>query len=179
MNLKSESGFTLLEAMVALMMTASILLLLMGSLLQADAINQKMVSDAQFYEETQDSVVGDRQIEWHLFLNQLENYLQGSVDPVVGENYLEVKEMDEETNRLTSVVYKQPDSGSKRTFLQYKNNGKIRMLTGVEKVDFSRENGWLTLNFKFRNNQYYTGRIWVESWIKEKEEVEEIEEIED
>src|SRR5699024_9855614 len=116
MNLKNESGFTLLEAMIALMMTASILLLLMGSLVQANTINQTLVSNAQFYQETQDTVVGDRQIEWHLFLNQLENYLQGSSNPVVGENYLEVKEMDEETNRLTSVVYKQPDSGSKRTF---------------------------------------------------------------
>ena len=41
MNLKNESGFTLLEALIALMMTTSILMLLMGSLLQAKAINQK------------------------------------------------------------------------------------------------------------------------------------------
>lgn len=169
MSLKNESGFTLLEAMIALMITASILLLLMGSLLQADAINQAIISDAQYDQETKSSVIGDRQIEWHLFLNQMEHYLQGSVDPVVGKNYLEVREIDEETNHLSQVVYKQPDSGSRKTLLQYKNNGKIRLLNDLEKVEFSKDGGWLTLNFKFKNKQFYTGRIWVESWIEEKE----------
>src|SRR5699024_7811643 len=111
-----------------------------------------------------------RQIEWHLFLNQLEHYLQGSSEPIVGKNYLEVREMDEENNHLVRVIYKRPDSGSKRTLLRYKNNGKIRLLTGIETIDFSKEGGWLTLNVKFRNNESYTGRIWVESWIEEKNE---------
>ena len=170
MNLKNESGFTLLEALIALMMTTSILMLLMGSLLQAKAINQKIITDAQFYPETKDSIVGDRQIEWHLFLNQLEHYLQGSSEPIVGKNYLEVREMDEENNHLVRVIYKRPDSGSKRTLLRHKNNGKIRLFTGIETIDFSKEGGWLTLNVKFRNNESYTGRIWVESWIEEKNE---------
>lgn len=169
MNLNKESGFTLLEALIALMMTSSILLLLIGGLLQAHKINQKIITDSQHYQETKNIVAGDRQIEWHLFLNQLENYLQGSFNPVANNGHLEVNEIDEKTNRFTQVVYRQPDSGSRRSVLQYKNNGNIRMLTGVERPEFIVEGDWLILNFKFRNGETYTGRIWVESWAEEKE----------
>lgn len=167
MNLNNESGFTLLEALIALMMTSSILLLLVGSLLQANTINQKVITNSQHYQETKNTVAGDRQIEWHLFLNQLENYLQDSFNPIANNGHLEVSEIDEKTNRLTQVVYRQPDSGSRRSILQYKNNGNIRMLTGVERPEFIVEEDWLTLNFKFRNGEIYTGRIWVESWAEE------------
>lgn len=168
-NLNDEKGFTLLEAMIVLMLTSSILLLLTGSLLQANSINQKMVSDAQFYPETQNTVSGDRQIEWHIFLNQLENYLQGTFNPKVSRSYLEVSENDESLDRPKQVIYKQPDSGNRRTLLQYKNNGNVRMLTSIEKPGFSKDGGWLILNFKFRNGETYTGRIWVDSWIEETE----------
>lgn len=167
MNLKSESGFTLLEALLALMMTSVILLLLIGGLLQANIINQKIIMDAQPYQETKNTIAGDRQIEWHLFLTQLEDYLQDSFNPVANNGYLEVSEIDKKTNRLTQVVYRQPDSGSRRSIHQFKNNGNIRMLTGVEKPVFIVEDDWLILNFKFRNGEIYTGRIWIESWAEE------------
>lgn len=167
LNLNNESGFTLLEALIALMMTSSILLLLVGGLLQANTINQKVITDSQHHQETKNTVAGDRQIEWHLFLNQLENYLQDSFNPVANNGHLEVSEIDEKTNRHTQVIYRQPDSGSRRSILQYKNNGNIRMLTGVERPEFIVEEDWLILNFKFRNGEIYTGRIWIESWAEE------------
>src|SRR5699024_6624881 len=98
MNLRNESGFTLLEALIVLMMSSSIMLLLVGGLLQITKINQKIIDDSQFIEETVETVAGDRQIEWHLFLNQLEFELQGSINPVVSRAVLSVDTIDKDTN---------------------------------------------------------------------------------
>lgn len=168
MNLRNESGFTLLEALIVLMMTSSIMLLLVGGLLQTTKINQKIIDDSQFMEETADTVTGDRQIEWHLFLNQLEFELQGSINPVVSRAVLSVDVIDKDTNNTVKIEYRQPyATGSRRYIHRYKNNGNIRMLSGVEVPRFEKNGNWLILNFSFRNGEKYTGRIWIESWGEE------------
>src|SRR5699024_9066674 len=64
LDLNNDSGFTLVEAVIALMMTSSILLLLVGTLSHANTINQKVIRNSQHYQETKATVAGDRQIEW-------------------------------------------------------------------------------------------------------------------
>ena len=169
-NLNKENGFTLLETLIALMMTSAILMLLTGGLLQVNIMNKQLIQHSQHQKETADVVAGDRQIEWHLFLNQLETYLQGTINPEAVSRNLRVKEYDDEKEKWIIVDYRQPFEGSTRNIHQFKNNGNVRMLSGVESPGFHQEGGWLTLNFKFRNGEYYTGRIWVESWVKEEEE---------
>lgn len=170
MHLNKEDGFTLLETLIALMMTSAILLLLTGGLLQITTLNRQLIEDSQFQKDSADVVTGDRQIEWHLFLNQLEGYLQGTIHPEAVNRVLRVEEYDEGTGKWITVEYRQPFTGSTRNIYQFKNTGNIRLLTGVESPAFQQDGGWLRLDFKFRNGERYTGRIWVESWLEENEE---------
>lgn len=170
MNFKNEAGFTLLEALISLMVTGSIMMLLLGGLLQMKTINSKIVDNSQKSTESPNRVEGDRQIEWHLFLNQLENDLKGTVNVKEYRTYFYAYSRDEDTNFLEKIEYRRPTSGeSRRNFIRLKNNGNVRMLTGIEIPEFERDGNWLILNFSFRNGEAYTGRIWVESW---KEEIE-------
>lgn len=165
MNLKNETGFTLLEALIALLLTSSIMMLLLGAILQTKTINNKIVSDSQNFTESPNRIEGDRQIEWHLFLNQLENDLKDKVNVKEYRTYFYAYSKNVETNSLEKIEYRRPVSGeSRRNFIRLKNNGNVRMLTGVEIPEFERDGNWLTLKFSFRNGEIFTGRIWVENW---------------
>lgn len=168
MNFKNESGFTLLEALISFMVTGSIMMLLIGGLLQIKTINSYIVDNSQKSTESPNRVEGDRQIEWHLFLNQLENDLKGTVNVKEYRTYFYAYSRDEETNFLEKIEYRRPINGdSRRNFIRLKNNGNVRMLSGVQLPEFERDGNWLVLDFSFKNGESYTGRIWVENW-KEK-----------
>ena len=167
MNLNEEHGFTLLEALVSLMITGCVSLLLISGTLQVNRIWKNIVDNSQFHKETPAVVAGNRQIEWHLFLNQLEHNLKDTTNPRIGVGVLRVDEIDPSSNAVITVEYRQPMTTSRRNFFQFKKNGNILMLTGIESPRFEIDGGYVKLNFMFRNGERYTGRIWVDSWVKE------------
>lgn len=168
--LSKEEGFTLLETLLSLMISSFVLLLLTGGLLTLVKMRDTMVSHAQTSAKS-NQMTGDRQVEWHIFLNQLENYLQGSYGAEVTLNNIYVKEpVDFETD-YQEVNYR--IDGSRINFSRREKNGYQRMLTELEKIDFTRVGGWLEAEVLFLNGEAFSGRIWIASWSVEIEEEEE------
>lgn len=172
--LNTEEGFTLLEALIALMLSSLIIVLLTGGILQTRKMNEVLISDAQNLEESSIKILNDRQIEFHLFLNQFEMYLQGSINPNVSKNFVEIQEWDEPSKKYERVRYHIPFTNT-RNFTRVKNGGNHRMLTEMKTISLERNGGWLNVEVTFLNLEKYTGRIWVESWLeKETENKEEV-----
>lgn len=167
--LKSEQGFTLIETLISLFVSAFVLLLLTGGILQIVAVRDTLISNAQESRRA-NSITGDRQVEWHIFLNQLENYLQDTYEPVIGQNEFEVKEPTN-TDRGNRVVFYRRDATNKTNFSRRTINGNHRMLTGVNNIAFNQSGGWLLIEVFFMNGDQYTGHIFIDSWI-EKEKFE-------
>lgn len=169
--LNDEKGFTLLEALISLMVTSMIVILLSSGVIQAQRIKESLVSDADSLTDAGGIITEDRQIEWHLFLNQLEYNLKDSISPIVNSYELRIDEWDREEERYYVVDYRQPKE-VRRNFLRYKNNGNTRILNNVYIPRFIRDEGWLELDFSFRNGESYQGRMWIESWIVPKVPIE-------
>lgn len=164
-NLNTEEGFTLLEALIALMLSSLIVVLLSGGILQIRKMNEVLVSDAQSLEESSIKVLNDRQMEFHLFLNQLELYLQETINPNVGKNFIELQEWDEPSKKYERVRYHIPFTNT-RNFTRVKNGGNHRMLTEMKTISLNRSGGWLSIEVIFLNSEKYAGRIWVETWLE-------------
>lgn len=173
LNLIKQGGFTLLEALVALMLSSMIILLLSSGIVQANKIREVLANDSEHMVEESSLIRGDRQIEWHLFLNQLETHLEGTINPRVHSHYFLVDEWEEERNQYVTTRYER--RGALENFTRSKFGGNNRMLTGIQEVHFEKQEGWLHLQFKFKMGEEYLGRIWVDSWMEE----EEIKEAED
>lgn len=176
-NLKNEQGFTILETLISLFVSSFVIMLLTGGLLNVMSIRDTMVNNAQNSSRT-NQISGDRQVEWHIFLNQLESYLQGSYDPEVLSNHIKVKVPKTTISKGYQDIFYRID-GSTYNFSRRDSNGYHRMLTEIQKVDFTQEDEWLDAEVTFSNGQTFRGRIWVESWVEIIDEVEEEEEEEE
>lgn len=168
LNGTRQAGFTLLEALIALFVSSLVLLLLASGILEASKIKEVIVNDSQAESVHPHSVNGDRQLEWHLFLNQLETYLKDTKNPQVFKDRILLDEWEEETSRYVVTRYDQ--RGSKNNFVRSKSNGYNRMLTGIQTVHLKQEEGWLLLDFTFNNGENYQGKVWVNSWTEKTEE---------
>lgn len=165
--LKSDdAGFTLLEALIAVMLSSIILLLLCTSIQQLNKINLLVIADGQSTVSTKLKVKGSRQIEWHLFLNQLEKYLAETELVSSSAQTIIVKEKND---RKIMTEYGQSRTGQ-RSFYRSKNNGHNIMLTDIKMFYLEVDGQWLLLSFTFQNKEEYTGRIWIESWLKESDQ---------
>lgn len=161
--LKNDEGFTLVEALVSLTVSTFVLLLLMTGIQQAFLLKANLVGNSSSY--TSNNIVSNRQVEWHIFLNQLENYLRGSKNPQVVSRMILVEEWDEDEQEWFNVTYEPPESNISR-ISRFKKNGNMIMLTGVSHRTFKKEGGWLLIEVKFQNNEVFNGRVWVESWVR-------------
>lgn len=170
---KNEKGFTLLETLISLLISSLVIMLLTSGLLQVVSIRDTMASNAQASNRT-NLITGDRHVEWHIFLNQLESYLQGSYDPKVADDTIHVKEPVVFDREFQEVLYR--IDANAINFSRRESNGYQRMLTGITKLNFTREGGWLNAGVIFVNGDRFDGRIWVESWVEKLEEEEEEEE---
>lgn len=168
--LKDEQGFTLLETLLSLLISSFVIMLLTGGLLNVVAIRDTLVNNAQKSGNT-NQITGDRQVEWHIFLNQFENYLQGSYEPEVSSNHIHVKEENSNEKGYQNVYYR--IDGSTSNFSRRESNGYHRMLTNIQKIHFTHEeNGWLEAETLFANGQTFSGKIWIESWLERVDEDE-------
>lgn len=162
--LNKEEGFTYIEALVSLLVSSLVLLLLFAGINQAKSIQTNIKTNAS--KSTSNLIEGNRQIEWHQFLNQLENYLEGTKNPQVASRAIYVKEWDEEKQRWLDITYQPPKSNPSK-ISRFKSNGNVTMLTSVHTRTFKKNGGWLHVEVLFHNNETYSGRIWIESWAEE------------
>lgn len=169
---KDDDGFTLLETLISLLISTFVIMLLTGGLLNIVSIRDTMAKNAQTSNKS-NIITGDRQVEWHIFLNQMENYLQDSYEPEVTGSNIYVKEplID---GGVQNVIYR-TDANS-INFSRRLSSGYHRLLTGITKLHFTREGGWLIADVTFENGDTFSGRIWTASWIEEDVEEEEEEE---
>lgn len=150
------------------MVSSLVLLLLTGGLLQIIAIRKTMTSYAQEVSNNTEMIKGDRQVEWHIFLNQLEYHLQGTYEPEAQGSTLTVKEKMNTTQGYRIVRFKRDTNNV--NFSKQLNSGNERMLTSIRSLQLNVENEWLILEVTFLNGEKYTGKINVDSWRVNKEE---------
>lgn len=162
----NESGFTLLEALIAMLLSSTILLFLCSSLQQLNKINKLIIADAQYDSSNLMKIRGSRQIEWHLFLNQLENYLENTELVEYNSQSFIVKEDNEGSKKPIRVKYGRSLTGH-QSFYRSRDNGHNAMLTDIKKFHLSFEEEFLLLTFIFQNNEEYSGRIWIKAWKQE------------
>lgn len=165
LNLNDDAGFTLLEALISLMVSSMVLLLLAAGIIHIDTINNHFASDADSLTDLSQVIYEDRQIEWHSFLNQLAYNLDNSKNPIVRSHAFSLDEWDREEHQYYTVRYDR-SSVERRSFLRYKNNGNTRMLSNVYLPTFKQEGGWLILDFSFRNGESHRGRMWLDNWTE-------------
>lgn len=159
----NESGFTLLESLISLMLSSIILLLLTSTILQLSKMNELVIADAQNVSASQSKIYGSRQIEWHIFLTQLEAHLQDTKLVEYHSNRIIVIEKNKENGREQKIRYGQAQTGNKN-FYRSNNNGYNEMLTNIQNFNVDISGDCLKLLFTFQNGEQYKGRIWIEGW---------------
>lgn len=151
--IKDEAGFTLIEALVALIITTLTL-----SLLSMGITHFKHVSK---------NVDTDRQLEWHLCLNQLEHYLTNSELVAVSNDKLVVKEYENQSQNKVTAEYRMVN----QNFVRRVNNGTQQLLMNLKSIQFEIENRALLVKSAFYTGEQYQAKIRVSSW--DEQDVEE------
>lgn len=145
-DIKSEEAFTLLEVMVALSITSLVFMLLSVSVTH--------------FKSTKEKVEVDRQLDWHLFINQMEYYMNNSELILVSSNRLVVKEIEPRTSSSMTAEYIKVN----RNFIRRVNNGTQPMLMDIKDVSFHKKSSNITITSEFNNGEQYQARIRVNSW---------------
>lgn len=133
-HLRSTKGFTFLEMLVALaIISLSFLLISIGvKNIQALHLHQ--------YE--------DKQLEWHLFLNQWKAYLKEEDFKAIYPTYLE-SEIDG-----VKVLYEQPRTNS-TVFIRRKSGGNQRLLSGIEDLSIKKASSHHLIQVDFQTGERY------------------------
>lgn len=136
-------GFTLLEALVA-----TFILLLTLALFSFGMQN---------YHALKRQTNQDRQIEWHLFLNQMEQEIKEAVCIEVKEEKVTFqynKEIEQSGyfyyERYQQMIRRRTTNGS---------GGHLPMLLKVDLLTFRKEAAFLEISVSFTNQERYTGKI--------------------
>lgn len=139
--LRNREGFTLLEVMVSLSITSLCFILLSTGVRQIKTVREQ--------------VKNDNQIEWHLFMNQLEYYLQ---DSRLVDNYgdrLVVQEFIEGKHETVQYMH------TGNFFIRRYNSGTQPLLTNVSQVYFTVDQDDLLVEGRFYNGEKYQAHIGI------------------
>lgn len=164
--IKNESAFSLLESLIALVLSSLILLLLNITLVELSKIQDLLVLNNQAIASSDNKVHGSRQLEWHIFLAQFESYLKDTKLVSWTNRKVIVQEKDKKTGQIQNIKYEQAYSGN-QNFYRNNNNGYNELLTDIKDYKIEVKDNCLSLIFTFQNGEEYMGRIWVESWLEE------------
>lgn len=155
-KLKEEDGFTLLEVLIALSISSLCFTLLAVGINQAKMIRRQVERDPQ--------------IDWHIFLNQLEFYLEESEFVSLTEERLEVREKNREDHTFSRFIYEtyQP-RGSTEWMIRRRggDGGHQPMLFDLEEVQFSTHGKWLVIEAYFKTGEKYRASLVIHSWEEE------------
>lgn len=143
-SLRNERGFTLLEVIIALAVTAGSVLLFSLALTQIG--------------HARDKVNDDRQIEWHLFLNQLEYDLRDKTFIDSQPNRFRMQGHNETTGALETYTYSFYKDLIRRSV---NGMGHQPMLMRARSFTVDQSGEQLKLNVVFDNEEAYTARLKV------------------
>ena len=144
-KIKADEGFSLLEVIIALSILSSCVLLFSFALSQVQTV-RKAVRD-------------DRQIEWHLFINQLQNELHDSREVTTGKDKLTFEKVSEKNGKWESITYERYYKIIRR---QVDSTGHQPMLLDVSRVAFSSTGSRLLIDVTFYNGERYNAEIKVD-----------------
>lgn len=142
---RNDQGFTLVEILIALSVTSLTVLLFSAVLTQLVTLRS----------QTND----DRQIEWHLFLNQLEYDMKDTVLRDVVSNRIRMWEVHDGIVQRDFVSY---NLNTNKRYVRTRNNaGQQLMLMKIESMSLNRTGSKIEIRVTFQNGERYSGRIKV------------------
>lgn len=139
-----DDGFSLLEVIITLSILSSCVLLF------SFAISQ--------IQTTRSHIKDERQIEWHLFINQLEYELQDSRNVTTSRNKVSFDIYDPEDQRIKTVSYERYFQIIRR---QVGSLGHQPILLEVSSAEFSLLEETLTIQVEFNNGEEYNAKFRV------------------
>ncbi|GAA0352601.1 competence type IV pilus minor pilin ComGF [Alkalibacterium iburiense] len=139
-----EEGFTLLEVLLTLSIMSICVLFFSLALTQ--------------FKTVRASVKDDRQIEWHLFLNSMENDMKESELRQMTQTSLSVYTVDEKTNKRVTVTYRL----NRDEMIRSVTGGYEPILINVSKAHYEKlSDQRVRLNVTFHNGEEFTANIKV------------------
>lgn len=138
----NQKGFTLVESLMALVVNALVLLLVTG-------LFQTLYHVSRYFD------IKEKNIEWHVFLNQVENDLEDKEILSVQRNEVQLKVLQSKEK----VTYKPWGA----TLRRYRNEtGYVPMLTKTKNTTFSKNANGFSIQTDFVNGQTMRGAIALE-----------------
>ncbi|SFC14019.1 competence protein ComGF [Alkalibacterium subtropicum] len=143
-HVKSDKGFSLLEVILALSILSSCVLLF------SFAISQ--------IQTTRSHIKDERQIEWHLFINQLEHELIDSENVSASREQISFQKFDPVGQRIENITYERRFQIIRR---QVGALGHQPILLEVLAVEFSLLEEALSIRVEFKNGEEYNAKLRV------------------
>lgn len=150
LQLTNNKGFTLLESVIALLVFALCFSLFSMAVKQVQSIHNAQQSD--------------RQLEWHLFLNQFEYDIKELKLKEVTEEEVVFKRYIADTGEAEYISYKRTLQKLLRK-VNYK--GYQPMLMKLRKVNFKLNGNFLVVQVEFINGETYQSQINLKDHIEE------------
>lgn len=146
---KIDRGFSLIEVLLALSVSTLTILLFSAILTQLVTVRN----------QTND----DRQIEWHLFLNQLEHDIEDNVLRDVANNRIRMWEVKEGVVQRDFIGY---NLNSSKNVVRTRNGlGQQLMLMHIDSLSINRMGNKIELMVTFQNGESFSGRVKVQEAI--------------
>lgn len=141
-----QKGFTLVEALAALF-----ILILCISLLSF-ATTQYQTIRKQTFE--------DRQLEWHMFLNQFEYNIKGLVFVSAKPNELQFKLVDGKGQLKEIIYYERHYEVFRRRTV---SGGHQPMLMKVKSINFVENHSFIEITVTFLNQETYHAQVSIKN----------------
>lgn len=141
-NGKNEQGFTLIDTLFALMVTSMTVLLVSVLVQSMSTVHEKN------YERNQ--------LDWHIFLNQFEAYLEGTSFEQLSTTALVVNRFNPDKGVMEKDTYEKNVTTFRR---RVNSSGHQPMLMDVESLMFTEEGQGVQLDVTFTNKEHYSGWI--------------------
>lgn len=141
-----QKGFTLIEALAALF-----ILVLCISLLSFATMQYKTIRKQTFEE---------RQLEWHMFLNQFEYNIEGLVFVSAKPSELQFKLLDEKGQFKEMIYYERHFEVLRR---RTGSGGHQPMLMKVKSINFIQNNSFIEITVTFLNQETYHAQLSIEN----------------
>lgn len=145
-SILDQKGFTLIEAVAALF-----ILVLCISLLNFVTTQYQTIRKQTFE---------DRQLEWHMFLNQFEYSLEGLVFVKAKSNELQFNLLDEKGQFKETIYYERNYAVVRR---RTGSGGHQPMLMQVKSISFSQNDSFIEIEVTFLNQETYHAQLSIEA----------------
>ncbi|SEL16080.1 competence protein ComGF [Carnobacterium iners] len=149
-----EEGFTLLESIVSLYVLVICILLISYA--------------ASQYQTIRKQIFLDRQLEWHLFLNQFEYDSKQLVFKDITTSRVRFEEFDRIGKTQRVIVY-QKDLKKTNLIKTTELGGYQPLLMKVSKVTFSKKGNFLVIEVLFSNKESYKAQLKITQPVEELE----------